>query len=408
MRKEYKRLGEYIQPINIRNTELKVDLLLGVSVQKIFIPSIANTVGTNFRRYKIVEKRQFVYIADTSRRGDKIGIAMLSEHDIALVSQAYTVFEVVSKDKLLPEYLMMWFTRTEFDRYARFHSHGSVREAFDWDAMCDVELPIPSIEKQREIVAEYQAVENKIKTNEQICKKLEATAKALYKHWFVDFEFPNEEDMPYKSSGGTMVYNEELEKKIPEGWEVIKVKDFCDEMKNGATPSRGNLSYWNSRDIPWVKTGEVSNNVIFEAEEYISNLGFKRSSTKIIPKDSVLMAMYGATAAQLSYLKFETTTNQACCAMICSSKEKSAYLYHALLNQQKQIETLAIGGAQPNLSKQIIEEISLVQPLNLPDNSIKVFASLIDFKASKILESIGLRRIQSLLLSRMASESLSD
>src|SRR5690606_29577410 len=107
-----------------------------------------------------------------------------------------------------------------------YHSLGSVREVFDWEDMCEVELPVPSIEKQHEIVAQYQAVENKIKVNEQICEKLEATAQAIYRHWFVDFEFPNEEGKPYKSSGGKMVYNQELEKEIPEGWEVKELGNF--------------------------------------------------------------------------------------------------------------------------------------------------------------------------------------
>lgn len=224
----YKKLGDYIQQVNNRNRDLQVDTLLGVSITKKLIPSIANTIGTDMSAYKIIEKGQFAYGTVTSRNGDKISIALSNEYEKALVSQIYIVFEVIDKNKLLPEYLMLWFSRPEFDRYARYHSHGSTRESFDWEDMCNVELPIPSIEKQREIVAQYQAVENKIKVNEQICEKLEATAQALYKHWFVDFEFPNEEGKPYKSSGGKMVWNEELEKEIPEGWEVVNVVNLYD------------------------------------------------------------------------------------------------------------------------------------------------------------------------------------
>lgn len=220
----YKKLGDYIQQVNNRNRDLQVDTLLGVSITKKLIPSIANTIGTDMSAYKIIEKGQFAYGTVTSRNGDKISIALSNEYEKALVSQIYIVFEVIDKNKLLPEYLMLWFSRPEFDRYARYHSHGSTRESFDWEDMCNVELPIPSIEKQREIVAQYQAVANKIKVNEQICEKLEAAAQALYKHWFVDFEFPNEEGKPYKSSGGKMVWNEELEKEIPEGWEVGKLE----------------------------------------------------------------------------------------------------------------------------------------------------------------------------------------
>lgn len=155
MKEGYKALGEFIRQIDIRNTEGKEDNLLGVSVQKQFIPSIANTVGTDFTKYKVVKKGQFTYIPDTSRRGDKIAIALLQDYEEGLVSNVYTVFEVIDEEKLLPEYLMLWFSRPEFDRYARFKSHGSVREVMDWDEMCKVELPVPSIEKQRSIVREF-------------------------------------------------------------------------------------------------------------------------------------------------------------------------------------------------------------------------------------------------------------
>ena len=219
MRSNYKKLGQFIQQVDIRNKRLEITKLLGVSIQKIIIPSIANTIGTNLKTYKIIEQNQFVYGPVTSRNGEKVSIALLEEIGKAIVSQAYTVFEIINKKQLLPGYLMMWFRRPEFDRYARYKSHGSVREIFDWEEMCEVELPVPSIEKQQEIVDEYNTITNRIKLNEQLNKKLEETAQSIYKHWFVDFEFPNEDGKPYKSSNGKMVWNEELEKEIPEGWE---------------------------------------------------------------------------------------------------------------------------------------------------------------------------------------------
>ena len=134
----YKRLGDYIREVNVRNRELMVTNLLGVSISKEFMPSIANTIGTDMSTYKIVERGQFAYGPVTSRNGDKVSIALLDGYDDAIISQAYTVFEVIDHEQLLPEYLMMWFRRPEFDRYARFHSHGSAREIFDWDELCDV------------------------------------------------------------------------------------------------------------------------------------------------------------------------------------------------------------------------------------------------------------------------------
>lgn len=182
----YKRLGDYIREVNVRNRGLKVTNLLGVSISKEFMPLIANTIGTDMSTYKIVERGQFAYGPVTSRNGDKVSIALLDGYDDAIISQAYTVFEVIDHELLLPEYLMMWFQRPEFDRYARFHSHGSAREVFDWDELCDVMLPIPSITRQREIVSEYETLANRIRLNNQMIQHLEATAQTLYRKTFVD------------------------------------------------------------------------------------------------------------------------------------------------------------------------------------------------------------------------------
>ena len=186
LKNETHRLGDYIREVNVRNRDLKVTRLLGLSIEKRFIPSIANTIGTDMAGYKVVREGQFAYVPVTSRNGEKITVALLEDCDEAIISQAYTVFEVVDCDKLLPQYLMMWFRRPEFDRYARFHSHGSAREVFDWDELCDVLLPVPDIERQREIVAEYKTLTKRIRLNEQMIAHLEATAQALYRHTFID------------------------------------------------------------------------------------------------------------------------------------------------------------------------------------------------------------------------------
>lgn len=180
MSANYKKLGDFIQPVDVRNSDLKVSHLLGVSVEKRFIESIANTIGTDFSKYKIVKKGQFTYIPDTSRRGDKIGIALLTDFDEGLVSNIYTVFEITDTTKLLPEYLMLWFSRPEFDRYARYKSHGSVREIFDWDEMCRVELPVSDLKEQEKIVNTYKAITKRIQLKQKINENLEKTALCLF------------------------------------------------------------------------------------------------------------------------------------------------------------------------------------------------------------------------------------
>lgn len=375
---EYKRLGDYIREVDVRNRNLEVKKLLGVSISKEFMPSIANTIGTDMSSYKIVEPRQFAYGPVTSRNGDKISIALYKNDEKAIVSQAYTIFEVKNKQKLLPEYLMMWFRRPEFDRYARFKSHGSAREIFSWEEMCDVELPVPSIEQQQKIVSEYKAVIRRIRLNEQIIAKLEETAQALYRKMFVDW----------------------IDKEnLPEGWRMGTIGEFCKEMKSGGTPNRSNTEYWNYKDYRWLKTGEVQNNVILNTEEYISEAGLNNSSAKIIPCGAIIMAMYGATAGQVAYLDCETTTNQACCNMICYTREDEAFLFFHLLYCQEEIKRLANGGAQENLSKEIIA----AQPILIFEDERKktIFVKLLDFIIYKYREYNILAELQSLLLAKM-------
>ena len=178
MKEGYRLLGDFIQPVDERNRDLKVDYLLGVSISKQFIPSIANIVGTDLSSYKIVRTGQFAYGPVTSRNGEKISIALLKDKD-CIISSSYTVFEVTDNERLDPEYLMLWFSRPEFDRYTRYMSHGSVREIFDWDELCKVELPVPSIEKQRGIVTAYNTITDRIELKRKINDNLAAQARAI-------------------------------------------------------------------------------------------------------------------------------------------------------------------------------------------------------------------------------------
>lgn len=182
MKEGYRLLGDFIQPVDERNRDLRIDYLLGVSISKQFIPSIANIVGTDLSSYKIVRTGQFAYGPVTSRNGEKISIALLRDKD-CIISSSYTVFEVVNKNELDPEYLMLWFSRPEFDRYARYMSHGSVREIFDWDELCKVELPVPSIDKQRSIVKAYQTITERIELKRRINDNLAAQMRAYFKEY---------------------------------------------------------------------------------------------------------------------------------------------------------------------------------------------------------------------------------
>lgn len=210
MRTDYKVLGNYIRLVDKRNRDLSITNLLGVSIEKRFIPSIANIIGTDLSSYKVVQTGQFAYGPVTSRNGEKISIAYLDGDD-CIISSSYTVFEVIDKNELDPEYLMLWFSRPEFDRYARYKSHGSVREIFDWDELCMVELPVPDIEEQRNVVKAYKTITDRIALKKQINDNLANELAAFY-----------EVHCPKVSSGSD----------LPDGWSWGCLGDITSNIRN--------------------------------------------------------------------------------------------------------------------------------------------------------------------------------
>jgi len=383
---------------------LTITNLLGVSMEKTFIPSVANLNGVDLSVYKVLKKDQLACKLMSVGRDEKLPVDLYKDEVPAIVSSAYYVFEPKNNEELLPEYLMMWLCRPENDRYIGFISGGDVRGGISWETFCGLPIKVPHIDKQREIVKEYNTIQNCIALNQKLIQKLEETAQAIYREWFVEFEFPDENSKPYKSNGGEMVWCEELGKEIPKAWEVISIKEFSKEMKSGGTPNRDNNNYWNSKDIPWLKTGEVCNRVLVDAEEYISIEGCKNSSAKKLPINSVLIAMYGEgkTKGQAGYLRFEATTNQACCAMICDNEFDSTFLYYFLRINQSEIANLANGGAQPNLSKELIENIRIIRP-NSSIISKHPFVKFINHSEILERENQNLTKLKELLLSRLAT-----
>lgn len=201
----YKRLGDYIREVDVRNRDLKVTKLVGLTINKAFIPSVANTIGTDLSNYKVIRKEQFACSLMQVSRDGKMPVAMF-EGECAIMSPAYPMFEVVDKKILLPQYLMMWFSRNEFDREASFYAIGGVRGSLTWNDFCDFKIPIPPIDQQQKIVAEYNAIQQRIKLNEQLIVKLEETAQAIYRKMFVDGIDKNN---------------------LPRGWKIGKLEDVA-------------------------------------------------------------------------------------------------------------------------------------------------------------------------------------
>ena len=411
MQSNYKPIGDYIQLVDERNKELKVTTLLGLSISKEFIPSVANTVGTNMRNYKIIRKNQFACSIMQVRRDGKMPVALLEDIEEAIISQAYPVFEIIDTEVLLPQYLMMWFSRTEFDRQATFHAVGGVRGSLEWEDFLAFELPFPSIEKQREIVREYNLIKNRIKLNEEINQKLEESAQALYKHWFVNFDFPNEDGKPYKSFGGKMVYNEELDKEIPEGWIAGRIDEICD-IEDG------------DRGKNYPKKEEFSDDgyCLFLNAGNVTKSGFDFSNNSFVTKEKdelmrkgklkrrdVVMTTRG-TVGNIGYyndkLDFENVRINSG-MVILRNPNISFFLYTKMKSAEMKdlIINYLSGSAQPQLPITDIKRMEFPLPgkqSTLIENFNSKVSPLQNSIDDKNLQIRYLNQLQDLLLSRMA------
>lgn len=370
MKSNYRKLGEFIRQVDVRNVDGKEENLLGVSVQKVFIPSIANTVGTDFTKYKVVKKGQFTYIPDTSRRGDKIGIALLEDYEEGLVSNVYTVFEIIDEEQLLSKYLMLWFSRSEFDRYARFKSHGSVREVMDWEEMCNVELPVPNIDVQRKIVEAYKIVEDRIELKRKINDNLLATTQTIFKSWFVNYE-------PFDGA-------------CPRTWQIGCVDDIAEFFDSMRKP----LSSLERADMERIYPYYGAVSIVDYVDDYIFD-----GEYLLVSEDGIYVVdENGHPLLQHVIGKFWANNH----AHILKGKEgfneDSLYLFLANTN----MTPIVTGAAQPKINQANLKSF----PITIPNSEvIERFNALIqpffDQRLTNEVEVKKLEILKDLLLSRL-------
>ena len=285
-----------------------------------------------------------------------------------------TKFMVVKayQNLIIPKYLYTYLTNQ--DSLNTFQSIAESRSGtfpqITFDSIKHLDLNLPPLEEQGRIVDIASCLDAKIENLRRQNETLEQIAQTLFKHWFIDFEFPNADGKPYKSSGGAMITSELGD--IPEGWKVGILGDIY-KTTSGGTPSRTELQYYFQGTIPWVKSKELYSIVVLDTEEKITELGLKNSSAKLLPKNSILVAMYGATVGQVSILGIEATCNQAICAIL--EQEYSNFFAYLWLNlKKKEWSGMAIGSAQQNLSQVLILKIDVVIP---SIELVKYFHSLV-------------------------------
>ena len=265
-------------------------------------------------------------------------------------------------DKEKAEWLYYYLQSSYAQQYIKRYLNGAVQKFLPLKGLR--EFPVPQFNKElHNRIKILLNIDQKIQTNNQINQELEAMAKTLYDYWFVQFDFPDQNGKPYRSSGGKMVYNQELKREIPEGWGVARIEDIA-QTGSGGTPKSTNVSYYSNGEIPWINSGELEQTVITSTSNFITEEGLNNSSAKLFPSGTILVAMYGATAGKVSFLTFEASTNQAICAIMLTDIRMRYYLKNVIEDLYQYLVKLSTGSARDNLSQDMIKNIKVVIPSN--------------------------------------------
>ena len=371
MKSNYKKLGDYIRIVDERNKDNQITRLLGVSIEKKFIESIANTIGTDMSIYKIVKKGQFAYGPVTSRNGDKVSIALLEEEE-CIISSSYSVFEIIDTNLLLPEYLNLWFKRPEFDRYARFHSHGSAREIFDWDEMCNVELPVPELDEQKKIVEAYNTIERRITLKKQITDNLESQGFTLYRE---------------------MLGNDS---ECFDG----KILDLATDIICGKTPSTKDAGNFEG-DIPFITIPDMHDSRFCVKT---ARLLSKKAATNSIPPMSICVSCI-ASAGLVCIADKTSQTNQQINSIICKPDVSPYFVYYKMKELSDYIKQIgSCGSTTCNLSKSGFSNIDIKIPFaeKQRDFTTKVAPIFATIRSNQI-ELQSLERLKSILLCKLSN-----
>lgn len=303
MTMNYRRIGDFISVIDNRNTKGDITKLIGISIDKCYIPSVANVIGTDLKNYKVIKKGQFACSLMQVSRDQRIPLAMYPYDEPAIMSPAYVMFEVNDPNTILPEYMELWFMRAEFDREASFYAVGGVRGSLDWEDFCNMKLPVPPVSEQRKIVHDYQVITDRIELLRKMNGNLASQAVEMCSHFF-----PLSDD---KSANGM-------------------ISDICMNIYSGGTPATSEDDYWDG-NLPWLSSGETSDSFVTKTDKHISQAGVDNSSTKLAKAGSTVIASagQGKTRGQTSLLLIDTYVNQS--VVVLSPRKGYEYILYSNL-----------------------------------------------------------------------------
>lgn len=382
-----KRLGDYIRPVDVRNRDLKVTRLVGLTIDKAFIPSVANTIGTDLSNYKVISENQFACSLMQVSRDGKMPIAMF-KGEPCIMSPAYPMFEVSKTNELLPEYLMMWFSRSEFDREASFYAVGGVRGSLEWNDFCDMQIPVPAIEKQREIVAEYNTLATRIETNKKLIATLEQTAQALYKHTFVDNIDPNN---------------------LPEGWRMGTVGDFCEISSSKRIFENEycdeGIPFYRGKEITQKNNGEPISDLIYISNDRYQELVQKYGKPE---EGDILLTAVGTLGNSYMVQQEEFYFKDGNLVWLNNFSIDGAnfYLYAFMQTSvfENKIVEISIGSTQKAITISSLLKLAILIPAV---DALKTFAKdyqdVYNHIILKNAENLRIQQMQTLLLSKMGA-----
>lgn len=300
----------------------------------------------------------------------------------------------------LNDWIVYYFQILDINPYIT----GAVQPKLNKENLLSIPIYLPDYKTAESITEILRSLDDKIELNNKINQNLETLAQTLFKQWFIDFDFPDENRQPYKSSGGFMVESELGN--IPKGWIIEKLGNLVNTT-SGGTPSRSKPDYYENGNILWVKSKELNNSMFFDTEEKINKIGLKNSSAKIVPPYSILIAMYGATVGQFGLITEEATCNQAICAVIPNEELPYSFIYLFIQNYRKEFSNLAVGSAQQNISQDLIKNTKLIKP---PHEMLKEFHKIIDASLKTIenncRENNELKNLRDSLLPKLISGEL--
>jgi type I restriction enzyme S subunit len=414
MKLNYKKIGHVIQEVDIRNTDLSVTNLIGVSMEKTFIPSVANIVGVDMSVYKVIKNRQFACKLMSVGRDEKLPVDLFLESENALVSSAYYVFEVKNEQEILSEYLLMWLSRPENDRYIGFISGSDVRGGISWETFCELPLHVPSIEKQKEIVAEYQVISKRINQLKDLIQKCDELLNAIYKEWFVDFEFPSRDLKSYKSNGGPMVEYEFGE--MPKGWEYISIQTLIDReiIYKNQDGNHGEIhpksSDFVESGVPFVMANDVNfGTVDLEGCSFISKSQTKKLRIGFSIAGDVLLthkATMGRVAIVPEIDGYVVLSPQVTYFRVKDKSKISKEFIYALFNSYG-FQTMFLGESEQSTRNYIgitnQRDIKIILPnAEIVTSFTKLAEKILLHKDIYLKELSVLKKISALLLSKLA------